>query len=143
MKNREKFSKEILELLIKNHDIGILKTGKPCMCNDTSCDLCIFYDTTGVCNDTLTLEYMEQEYVEPKIAWERVEMDTPIKINGQIAHFYRYDKSTGNIYAFNYGKTSYTSKISNNNPYIIAHTAELIRDEDKIKFSKEIDYNGI
>nr|DAF24469.1 MAG TPA: hypothetical protein [Caudoviricetes sp.] len=143
MKNREKFSKEILDLLIKNHDIGILKTGKPCMCNETSCDLCIFCDTEGICDDTLALRYMEQEYHEPEVEWERVEMDTPIAVNGQIAHFYRYDKATGNIYAFNYGKTSYTSKISDTNPYMITHTAELIRDEDKIKFSKEIAYNGI
>lgn len=143
MKNREKFSKEILELLVKNHDIGILKTGKPCMCNDTSCECCIFFDTDGMCDDNLTLRYMEQEYVEPEIEWERVEMDTPIAVNGNIAHFYRYDKGTGTIYAFNYGKTSYTSKISDDNPYIKVHTAELIRDEDKIKFSKEIKYNGI
>ena len=110
MKNREKFSKEILELLIKNHDIGILKTGKPCMCKDTNCDLCIFYDTTGICTDTVTLEYMEQEYVEPRIHWEDVPVDTPVYIYkpNMPGHFASYDAQSNLIKVFDNGRTSFT-----------------------------------
>lgn len=65
MKNREKFSKEILDIACKGNHFGVTKAGKIIFCDRFKCDMCKFNDSTGEksCR-TKRYEWAESEYVE-------------------------------------------------------------------------------
>ena len=69
MKNREKFAKEILDIVCSGRSIAVTKENKIARCNNISCESCMF-DSCGkhigrsqACSDQLR-EWAESEYVE-------------------------------------------------------------------------------
>ena len=72
-------------------------------------------DTIGCIRcQTLQLIFLNEEYQKPETDWSKVAVDTPIlvcdtKTDGWIKrHFAEYED--GKVYAWEYGKTSYTSR---------------------------------
>ena len=65
MKNREKFAKEILDIVCKGNHFGVTKSGEITFCDLFKCDMCKFNDSTGEKNcRTKRYEWSESEYVE-------------------------------------------------------------------------------
>jgi hypothetical protein len=108
MKNREKFANELIYFALQNKKFGI-KNGKPEPCNEMDCNDCEY---VGKGCDNLT-EWGEQEYIEPKVDWSKVPVDTPIYVKDlKIGYwlpryFYKYEN--GKVFAFIDGKTSFTT----------------------------------
>ena len=64
MKNKEKYSKEIVEIACGGGRVAIDKrTGKPVPCKDIACSNCLFGDDNSYCNKTIS-EWAESEYIE-------------------------------------------------------------------------------
>lgn len=65
MKNREKFAKEILDVVCKGKHFGVTKSGEITFCDLFKCDMCKFNDSTGEKNcRTKRYEWSKSEYVE-------------------------------------------------------------------------------
>lgn len=62
MKNREKFSKEILDIACKGNRCGVTKSGELVDCTKINCNECLF-DGYINCNNSLE-EWSESEYIE-------------------------------------------------------------------------------
>ena len=72
MKNREKFAKEILDIVCKGKHFGVTKSGEITFCDLFKCDMCKFNDSTGEKNcRTKRYEWSESEYVEKPIITSR------------------------------------------------------------------------
>ena len=72
MKNKEKFSKEIIDIIFNSnfdfYNLGVsIQTKKPSRCNLLKCNDCIFNIKTkdNISCEDLAREWLEQEYVEP------------------------------------------------------------------------------
>ena len=109
MKNREKFTNELIEFALHGQRFGV-KNGKPVCCEEFSCEECDYY--TKSCSDMT--DWAEQEYIEqPNVDWSKVPVDTPIFVRDDDEeewtkrHFYKY--VNGRIRTFDGGKTSFTS----------------------------------
>lgn len=67
MKNKEKFTKEIIDACLDGMTIAVKADGKPCICQKTSCKECIFYDRTNpyvcLCRDKIRA-WANSEYIE-------------------------------------------------------------------------------
>lgn len=67
MKNREKFTKEILDIACNGRSIAVTKDNKVVCCDDIDCELCMFcgkyVGRSQVCSDRLR-EWSESEYIE-------------------------------------------------------------------------------
>lgn len=62
MKNKEKFAKEIVEIVFDGSDIAVDKaTGKPVHCENIGCHDCMFNEK--ICSTALK-EWAESEYIE-------------------------------------------------------------------------------
>lgn len=68
MKNKEKFAKEIVEIVCNESDVAVDRaTGKPVSCNGISCIDCALY-SNNECYEELK-KWAESEYIEnPKIS---------------------------------------------------------------------------
>lgn len=62
MKNREKFTKEILDIACKGNKFGVTKAGEIISCPETDCAKCLFNDDID-CDISLE-QWSESEYVE-------------------------------------------------------------------------------
>lgn len=106
MKNREKFSNELIDFALKGTSIG-LKDGKPVPCEDVSCGEC-------ECNCKDLTDWGEQEYIEPQeIDWSKVPVDTKILVsnggtNWKKRHFCKYEN--GEVIAWSDGYTSWSAE---------------------------------
>lgn len=109
MKNYEKYAEEIKEYegssfcneFVTPH---ILKPNR--RCDGTSCDLCRM----------LQMIWLFEEYEEPKepeVDWSEVEVDTPILVRNdecdEWENRYFAEYKDGKVYAWNGGRTSWTS----------------------------------
>lgn len=107
MKNKEKFAKEILEIVCAGETVT-LYDGRPVPCSDICCSVC---DLAPCSNRAIKLaEWAEQEHIE--VDWMKVPVDTPIFVSrdGKAwikAHFAKYDN--GVVSAFLNGMTSFTT----------------------------------
>ena len=67
MKNREKFTKEILDIACNGRSIAVTKDNKVVCCDDIDCESCMFcgkyIGRSQVCSDRLR-EWSESEYIE-------------------------------------------------------------------------------
>lgn len=81
MLNKEKFAKEIVEIVTNGRDLSVVN-GKPCSCDDICCTDCDFYNNT--CTEGIK-EWANSEYKEIEIDWDRVPVDTPVLV-------WNYDK---------------------------------------------------
>lgn len=109
MLNKEKYAKEIIEVVVGNNGNGVcVKNGKPACCGEIGCEKCDICDN---CIDGFT-EWANSEYNEPEIDWRKVPVDTPIYVRDNIvdewrkAHFAKF--RNGQIYVWAAGCTSWT-----------------------------------
>ena len=113
MTNREKFAKQILDIACGGSKIAVNKaTLEPTACRELACGDCLFngYDYCGDKTD----KWANSEYVEPPVDWSKVAVDTPILVKDRNDHewlkryFAKYEN--GSVYAWNTGKTSWSSE---------------------------------
>lgn len=67
MKNREKFVKEILDIVCNGDAIAVTKDNQVVNCEDCCCERCLFYkkDTySGYCDTEEIVKWSESEYIE-------------------------------------------------------------------------------
>ena len=69
MKNKEKYAKEILDIVIKECHFALNKDGEIVRCSDIKCSDCLFNVKEG-CNSA-TIEWANAEYIKPKQFTER------------------------------------------------------------------------
>lgn len=72
MKNKEKYMKEIVEIVCKDGIFGVDKrTGRPVLCRDLCCGKCLLDEMNGrSCNDSRR-EWAESEYIEKPVISKR------------------------------------------------------------------------
>lgn len=64
MKNKEKYMTEIIDTYLDGKTIAVKADGKPCICQKTRCEECIFYDRTNpYCRDRIRT-WVNSEYIE-------------------------------------------------------------------------------
>ena len=127
MKNYEKYADEIKrysdsQVLCDEIKIPFIlePIGKSCA-RDIDCDTC----------QTLTTLWLLEEYKEPKIDWNKIEVDTPILVRDAEntewlkKHFAKYED--GIVYVWNLGRTSWSAP--NNKSVSAWQYAKLIEDE--------------
>ena len=137
MKNYEKYADEIkrysdLQVLCDEIKIPFIlePTGKSCT-RDIDCDTC----------QTLTTLWLLEEYEEPEVDWNQVEVDTPIFVKNsedemwRKRHFAKY--KNGNIYAWSDGQTSWTAY-----DMMVWRYAKLAEDAKEDK-EPEVDWNEV
>ena len=115
MLNKEKYAKEILDIVCSGNYLG-KQNGHLCPCANIKCSDCEFDKCdTSVCNEEFT-KWANSEYKEPEIDWNKVPVDTPIYVwdNGATykRYFAGYDKKNNMIIAFDKGGTSWSSAIT-------------------------------
>lgn len=110
MLNIEKYKDKLENLGVLNPDALAVIDGKPCMCQETECDMCELYNAEScyVYRDN----WLFSEYKEPEIDWSKVKVDTPILVKRskeaewERRYFARF--KNGEVYAFPGGVTSWT-----------------------------------
>ena len=123
MLNREKFAKEILDIVCDGENVAVVD-GKPRVCVGTPCGNCSF---CGNCRGEFE-DWANSEYIEPPVDWSKVPVDTPILVNpypeGGWLHRYFAGYKDGNIYVWRNGATSWSADGRSGKPYHIAKLAE-------------------
>ena len=115
MLNREKYAKEILDIVCHDGVNPAVIDNIPVNCLNTECHRCQFYDTYCV---GAFVKWANSEYKEPEIDWDKVPVDTPVYVweNGDSdiykRYFAGYDKKNNMIIAFDKGGTSWSSAIT-------------------------------
>ena len=108
MLNREKYAKEILDIVCEGDNFG-LQNGKPVPCNNIKCRGCEFYSADCRAN---TRTWVNREYVEPPVDWSKVAVDTKILVRDHEdnvwVHRYFAKYEGGKIYAWSDGLTSWS-----------------------------------
>lgn len=113
MTNKEKYGNEIIELAV-NAGMFVLKNGEPALCRATKCKTCDFYGNSDLCKGNVRTfrEWLNSEYVEPPVDWNKVAVDTPILVRNseeetwRKRYFAKYENET--VYAWDGGKTSWS-----------------------------------
>lgn len=112
MTNKEKYGNEIIELATNTAVFG-LKNGKPAICEEIKCEECDFYESDSCKGSTYNFrEWLNSEYVEPPVDWNKVAVDTPILVRNseeetwRKRYFAKYENET--VYAWDGGKTSWS-----------------------------------
>lgn len=118
MTNREKFEKEILDVVCAGSNFAVDKeTNKIVACKDIKCNNCLFYDNRD-CHSEVIKNWCESEYVEPPVDWSKVPVDTPIFVkeyyNGRWVKRYFAKYEDGKIYAWDNGSTSWSADNDSN-----------------------------
>lgn len=114
MTNKEKYAKEILDVIYETADTPAMKNGKLVACNTTKCEEYKFRDIINGCEGKFKA-WMREEYKEPEVDWTKVPVDTKILARNGLdkkwerRYFYRYEESTGRIYSFAGGSTSWSA----------------------------------
>ena len=112
MLNKEKYAKEILDIVCSGNDLG-KQNGHLCPCANIKCSDCDF-NTTLCCPEEIQ-KWANSEYKEPEIDWSKVPVDTPIYVwdnndnRTYERYFAGYDKINNIIIAFANGGTSWSS----------------------------------
>lgn len=115
MTNKEKYREEILDYLIGNSPMAVDKeTGTVCDCSSrVGCGWCAFYDEDVDCGKEKKEEWLNEEYVEPKVDWSKVAVDTPILVSNNEVNWYRgyFAGFDGNfVSAWKGGSTSWSAQ---------------------------------
>ena len=129
MTNKEKYGDKLIELAVKEEVFG-LKNGEPKICSEIRCKECDFGKSDS-CGDSeyKFREWLNSEYVEPPVDWNKVAVDTPIlvrdseKESWRKRHFAKYENET--VYAWKLGRTSWSTPRSDGiNAWKMAKLAE-------------------
>lgn len=143
MKNKEIFSKELLEFACKANSFGVIKKTNellPCDCSIRCCD-CIFndYDYDCACEEARQA-WCEEEYKDPfTIDWNNVKVDTRILVSNDESTWYnRYfaKYEDGKVYAFDAGASSWSNE--KNTHLVEWKYAKLFVDWSKVKVDTPI-----
>lgn len=112
MLNIEKYKDELENLGVLNPNALAVIDGKPCMCQETKCDMCELYSKESRCVDR-TGNWLFSEYKEPEVDWSKVKVDTPILVKDILKFEWikRYFAKfvDGQIYAWGDGTTSWSA----------------------------------
>lgn len=125
MLNKEKYAKEILDIVCDGDGVAIVN-GKPTHCNRITCDMCDFYHSCH-CNEGLK-KWANSEYVEPLVDWEKVPVDTPILVKNsedkewEKRYFAAYVNNC--VYAWCNGTTSWSASTERTTNWKYAKLAE-------------------
>ena len=112
MLNKEKYAKEILDIVCSGDNLG-KQNGHLCPCSNIKCSDCDF-NTTLCCPEEIQ-KWANSEYKEPEIDWSKVPVDTPIYVwdnhdnRTYKRHFAGYNKLNNMIITFDNGGTSWSS----------------------------------
>ena len=105
MKNREKYAEEIKNYNGTNFCKDFIQ---PVVFNRDNCNLV----ACGMCA-MLTALWLDEEYTQPEVDWSKIAVDTPIIVrDSKTGNWYKryFAKfADGKVYAWFYGKTSWTS----------------------------------
>lgn len=110
MLNREKYAKEILDVVCSGHCFAKVD-GKITECGRTDCDECDFGDSF-ICM-AKAMEWANSEYVEPPVDWSKIPVDTPILVRDSESsewkrrYFAKYKNNM--VYAWEAGATSWSA----------------------------------
>ena len=109
MLNKEKYAKEILDIVCQDGTIPAVVNNVPIKCTDVSyCHDCKFYYNDDWIN--AFIKWANSEYKEREIDWSKVPVDTPILITYSCytlkRHFAKYYNKT--IYFYPDGTTSWS-----------------------------------
>ena len=114
MLNKEKYAKEILDIVCSGDDIG-KRNGHLYPCANVKCSDCEFNNEFNKsCNEEFT-KWANSEYKEPEIDWNKVPVDTPVYVwdnndnRTYKRHFAGYNQVNNMIFAFDNGGTSWSS----------------------------------
>ena len=135
MLNKEKFAKEIVEIVTNGNSNGIaVVDGMPCVCENTMCHDCDFTDV-NTCDNELN-EWANSEYKEFEIDWHKVPVDTPVLVwdkdeSNKLKGYYAGLKN-GYFMTFDNGATSW----SFSGKTTLWYNCELVREEDIQKYRK-------
>lgn len=98
MKNKEKFSKEIVELACDGNRIAVVRqTGKFRSCYETPCIECLFRSSDKEQCKERTREWAEAEYIEKPVISKR-DREFLEYLNGKIKYITR--DGSGELYAY-------------------------------------------
>lgn len=138
MLNKEKFKDEIFEIACNGGTLALNRnTGKITSCSVIHCADCEF--KLGVSCDNECRAWCNSEYKEPEIDWSKVPVDTPIYVKPADSYVPRYfagKYSNDEVYYFDAGRTSFTSKGANDKSFISVDMVKLAREEDIEKYSR-------
>lgn len=109
MLNKEKYAKEIIDIVCQDGTNPGVVDNVPIKCDDIDCFRCNFFRSSN-CSRAFA-EWANSEYKEREIDWNKVPIDTPILIVDSCGyimkrHFAKYYNKT--IYAYPDGKTSWS-----------------------------------
>ena len=128
MTNKEKYGKEILDIACTGDHVAMRKSDNAIVgCRKLGCLDCAFNTHGKGCNDTIE-KWANSEYVEPPVDWSKVAVDTPILVRDsreeawRKRHFAKYEN--GMVYAWSWGKTSWSAHRSNVVGWKMAKLAE-------------------
>ena len=110
MLNKEKYAKEILDIVCSGNDVG-KRNGHLFPCANVKCPDCEFNKCDASCNEEFT-KWANSEYKEPEIDWNKVPVDTPVYVwnsdsNTYKRHFAGY--ANDKIIVFTNGATSWSN----------------------------------
>lgn len=111
MLNREKYAKEILDVVCSGHCFAKVD-GKITECGRTDCDECDFGDSF-ICM-AKAMEWANSEYVEPPVDWSKVAVDTSILVkdvkSGEWNRGYFAMYENGTVFTWYHGATSWSAE---------------------------------
>ena len=112
MKNKEKYAKEILDIVCNDERVAMLD-GEIRECSNIDCELCDFYVDGVYCRHLFTI-WANNEYVnERPVDWSKVAVDTQILVRNseeetwRKRYFEKYEHET--VYAWSGGATSWSA----------------------------------
>ena len=112
MLNIEKYKEELENIGVINPNGLAVIDGKPCMCQETECNMCELRSEESRCIYR-TDNWLFSEYKEPEVDWSKVKVDTPIYVRRsddeewESRHFAKFED--GRVYAWVDGATSWTA----------------------------------
>ncbi len=112
MTNKEKYAKEILDIVCETAESPALVKGKLVACTEVGgCVGCKFSDLPDGCGKGFE-KWAQEEYKAPEVDWTKIPENTRILVRDREdnpwfnAHFAYY--RNGHVFAFPYGRTSWT-----------------------------------
>ena len=106
MTNREKYKDTLANMLA-----GVIAVvdGKPVLCENASCNICLF--RYGCVKDEF-IDWLNAEYQEPSVDWSKVPIDTPVLASddGEKWHkrYYAGMGDDGDPKVYSFGQTSWS-----------------------------------
>lgn len=107
MLNKEKYAKEILDVVCNGDTVAIVN-GKPVHCNDTKCYICDYDCLYG----KGFRKWANSEYVEPPVDWSKIPVDTPVLVKN--VENYKWENryfaiyKDNRVYTWSGGSTSWS-----------------------------------